>query len=81
MCNWGEMFRDEFLNEGRIVGHQEGRKEGLQEGFIDATFNNAMSIVEKLHFDFKRALILLDITDPKEQEFYLKKYEALNSNH
>ena len=77
MCNWGEMFRDEFLNEGRIVGHQEGR----EEGFIDATFNNAMSIVEKLHFDFKRALILLDITDPKEQEFYLKKYKTLNNTH
>ena len=89
MCNWGEMFRDEFLNEGRIVGHQEGRKEGLQEGreeglqegSTNMAFKAALSMVDKLHLDFKKALIILDITDPKEQEFYLKKYEALNSNH
>ena len=76
MCNLGEAYREEYLNEGRILGHQEGREEGL----VDATFNNALSIVDKLHFDFKKALIILDITDPKEQELYLKKYEALKNN-
>ena len=72
MCNLGEAYREEFLNEGR--------KEGLQEGEMNATFNDAMSIVDKLHFDFKRALIILDITDPKEQAIYIEKYENLKNN-
>ena len=69
MCNLGEAYREEFLKEGR------------EEGEMNATFNDALSIVEEFQVDFKRALIVLKITDPKEQEFYLKKYEALNSNH
>ena len=81
MCNLGEAYREEFLNEGRIVGHKEGLQEGREEGEMNATFNDALSIVEEFQVDFKRALIVLKITDSKEQEFYLKKYEALNSNH
>ena len=73
MCNLGEAYREEFLNEGR--------KEGLQEGSTNMAFKAALSMVDKLHFDFKKALIILDITDPKEQEIYLKKYEALNNPH
>ena len=72
MCNLGEAYREEFLNEGR--------KEGLQEGSTNMAFKAALSMVDKLHFDFKKALIILDITDPKEQEIYLKKYEALKNN-
>ena len=69
MCNLGEAYREEFLNEGR------------EEGEMNATFKNAISIVDKLHFDFKRALIILDITDPKEQDFYFKKYKSFKNNH
>ena len=69
MCNLGEAYRDEYLNQGRI------------EGSTNMAFKAALSMVEEFHVDFKRALIVLKITDPKEQEFYLKKYEALNSNH
>ena len=65
MCNLGEAYREEFLNEGSM----------------NATFKNAISIVDKLHFDFKKALNILDITDPKEQDFYLKKYEDLKNSH
>ena len=64
MCNLGEAYREEFLNEGSM----------------NATFNNAISIVEEFHIDFKKALIVLKITDPKEQEVYLKKYETLKTN-
>ena len=77
MCNLGEAYREEFLNEGRMLGHQEG----LQEGEMNATFNDAMSIVDEFHVDFKRALIVLKITNPKEQDFYLKKYEDLKNSH
>ena len=84
MCNLGEAYREEFLNEGRMLGHQEGRAEGLQEGREEGStnmaFKAALSMVDKLHFDFKKALIILDITDPKEQEIYLKKYEDLKNN-
>ena len=69
MCNLGEAYREEFLNEGR------------EEGEMNATFKNAILIVDKLHFDFKRALIILDITDPKEQDFYFKKYKSFKNNH
>ena len=65
MCNLGEAYREEFLKEGST----------------NMAFKAALSMVEEFHVDFKRALIVLKITDPKEQEFYLKKYEALNSNH
>ena len=73
MCNLGEAYREEFLNEGRMLGHQEGE--------MNATFNDAMSIVDEFHVDFKRALIVLKITNPKEQDFYLKKYEDLKNSH
>ena len=68
MCNLGEAYREEFLNEGR------------KEGSTNMAFKAALSMVDKLHFDFKKALIILDITDPKEQEIYLKKYEDLKNN-
>ena len=69
MCNLGEAYREEFLNEGR------------KEGSTNMAFKAAVSMVEEFHVDFKRALIVLKITDPKEQEIYLKKYEALNNPH
>ena len=81
MCNLGEAYREEFLNEGRMLGHQEGLQEGREEGSTNMAFKAALSMVDKLHFDFKKALIILDITDPKEQEIYLKKYEALNHSN
>ena len=77
MCNLGEAYREEFLNEGRMLGRQEGR----EEGSTNMAFKAALSMVEEFHIDFKRALIVLKITDPKEQEIYLKKYEALNNPH
>lgn len=69
-----------FLKEGRIVGHQEGLREGREKGSMDANFKAALSIVNKLHLDFKGALIILDITEPKEQDIYMKKYAVLK-NH
>ena len=51
-----------------------------EESIMNATFKNAISIVEEFHIDFKKALIVLKITDPKEQEVYLKKYETLKTN-
>ena len=81
MCNLGEAYREEFLNEGRMLGHQEGLQEGRAEGSTNMAFKAALSMVEEFHIDFKRALIVLKITDPKEQEIYLKKYEALNNPH
>ena len=80
MCNLGEAYREEFLKEGRIVGHQEGLREGREKGSMDANFKAALSIVNKLHLDFKGALIILDITEPKEQDIYMKKYAVLK-NH
>ncbi len=76
MCNLGEAYREEFLNEGRMLGRQEGR----EEGSTNMAFKAALSMVEEFHIDFKRALIVLKITDPKEQEIYLKKYETLKNN-
>ena len=85
MCNLGEMLQEESINKGIKIGQKEGllegREEGLQEGKMNATFNDAILITKKLHFDFKRALILLDITNPKEQAIYLEKYKHLNNNH
>ncbi len=85
MCNLGEMLQEESMNkgieQGKELGRAEGRIVGHKEGKMNTTFKAALSIVEEFHVDFKRALIVLKITNPKEQEIYLEKYKALKNEN
>ncbi len=80
MCNLGEMLQEESMNKGIEQGKELGRAEGHEEGKTNTNFKAALSMVKKLHFDFKRALIILDITDSEEQAIYMEKYEAFKKN-
>ncbi len=81
MCNLGEMIQEESMNKGIKIGQKEGKEIGRAEGQMNTTFKAALSIVEEFHVDFKRALIVLKITNPKEQAIYLEKYKHLNNGH
>ena len=79
--NLGQILYEESYKKGYEEGYKEGYKEGLETARINKIFKSTISIMEEFHMDFKRALIVLKITNPKEQDFYLKKYEDLKNSH